>query len=67
MNFYILSFLFLSIYFSRLPNVTVPNAQYIPALIQDAFVVGIVTYSVTVSLAKVFAREFGYSIDTNQV
>jgi hypothetical protein len=36
-------------------------------LIQDAFVIAIVTYSVTVSLAKVFARQYGYSINSNQV
>ena len=52
---------------SRLPNVSLPKAEYVPKLIQDGFVVGIVTFSVTVSLAKVFAREFGYSIDSNQV
>ena len=36
-------------------------------LLQDAFVIAIVTFSVTVSLAQVFARQFSYSIDSNQV
>ena len=36
-------------------------------LIQDAFIIAIVTYSVTVSLVKVFAREHDYTFDNNQV
>lgn len=44
-----------------------PIVEYIPRLIPDAIVIGIVTYTVTVSLAKVFAKEFGYSINSNQV
>ena len=51
----------------RLPNITVPNLQLIPTLVQDGFVIGIVTFSVSVSLAKVFARQFGYKVDSSQV
>lgn len=36
-------------------------------LLQDAFVIAIVTFAVTVSLAQVFARQYSYSIDSNQV
>ena len=54
-------------FFLSLPQVSVPKVGFIPTLLQDAFVIGIVTYSVSVSLAKVFAREFGYSINSDQV
>ena len=33
----------------------------------DALVIAVVTYAVTVSLAKVFAREHGYNISNDQV
>ena len=51
----------------RLPNVSTPNVNYVLPLLQDAFVISIVTFAVTVSLAKVFARQYNYSVDSNQV
>ena len=41
--------------------------SYVLPLLQDAFVISIVTFAVTVSLAKVFARQYNYSVDSNQV
>ena len=51
----------------RLPSVTSPNVDYALLLLQDAFVISVVTFAVTVSLAKVFARRYSYSVDSNQV
>ncbi len=54
----------------RVPGFTPPTKQfplYAIYLIQDAFVISIVTYSVTVSLVQTFAREHQYTFDNNQV
>ena len=42
-------------------------SEYFLLLLQDAFVISIVTFSITVSLAQVIAWQFNYSIDSNQV
>ena len=51
----------------RPPSVTIPNMNYALLLLQDAFVISIVTFAVTISLAKVFAKRYSYSVDSNQV
>ena len=53
--------------YRRLPSVTRPNMDYALLLLRDAFVISIVTFAVTVSLAKVFAKRYSYSVDSNQV
>uniref|UniRef100_A0A8C6KC53 Solute carrier family 26 member 5 n=1 Tax=Nothobranchius furzeri TaxID=105023 RepID=A0A8C6KC53_NOTFU len=45
---------------------TVPEFSLIPKLIPDAFAVAIVGFSMTISLAKIFALKHGYSVDGNQ-
>ena len=49
------------------PAITIPSTSYMLPLLQDAFVIAIVTFSVSVSVAQVFARQFSYSIDSSQV
>uniref|UniRef100_A0A1A7WSC6 Solute carrier family 26, member 5 n=1 Tax=Iconisemion striatum TaxID=60296 RepID=A0A1A7WSC6_9TELE len=44
----------------------VPEFSLIPKLIPDAFAVAIVGFSMTISLAKIFALKHGYSVDGNQ-
>ena len=51
----------------RAPPISVANPAYFLYVLQDAFVISIVTFSVTVSLAQVFARQHGYTIHANQV
>lgn len=48
------------------PPISVANPAYFLYVLQDAFVISIVTFSVTVSLAQVFARQHGYTIHANQ-
>jgi len=48
------------------PPISVPIAEYVGSTIVDAFVISIVTFSVTISLAQVFARRFEYGIHSNQ-
>lgn len=45
---------------------TVPDFSLFPNLTTDAFAVGIVGYSMGISLAKTFALKHGYSVDGNQ-
>lgn len=50
-----------------LPPFTPPQSSHFIDVIQDAFVIAVVSFAVGVSLAKVFAREFDYNISPNQV
>lgn len=52
---------------NRLPNITAPNLSYGISLFKDAFVISIVTFSISVSLSQVFAKQFTYSISSSQV
>ncbi len=49
------------------PPISAPSMEYIGSTIQDAFVIAIVTFAVTVSLAQVFANKLNYTIHSNQV
>ena len=54
-------------YTYRLPPLTSPKASHVGNVIADAFIAVVVCYSVTLSLAKVFAKKHGYTIYPNQV
>ncbi|NXO19755.1 S26A5 protein, partial [Cisticola juncidis] len=45
---------------------TVPEIQLIPAIFMDAIAIAIVGFSMTASMAKIFAIKHGYTIDGNQ-
>ena len=51
----------------RLPGFTTPTVSYMIPLIQDAAVISIVTFSVSISLAQVFAKQYNYTVSANQV
>lgn len=53
--------------YCSLPRFTPPKSTYFIDVLQDAFVIAVVSFAVGVSLAKVFAREFNYTISPNQV
>ena len=57
--FYLLAF--------RLPGTSLPNFKLASMLMKDALVISIITFSVSVSVAKVIAHQFGYKINSNQV
>ena len=50
-----------------LPGTSLPNIGLIPHLIQDAFVISIISFSISVSISKVAAKDLGYTINSNQV
>ena len=54
--------------FPRPPPLSYPNIKYIVgSVIQDSFVIAIVTFAVSVSLAQVFAKKTNHQISSNQV
>ena len=53
--------------FSRLPEPTFPKVTYWPDVISDAFSIAIVSFAITVSIGKLFAKKHGYKISANQV
>ena len=57
----------LTLFVFSLPQLTVPDTNYMLALLPNAFVIAVVTFAVTVSLGQVFAQQFNYSIASDQV
>uniref|UniRef100_A0A3Q0THZ5 Solute carrier family 26 member 5 n=1 Tax=Amphilophus citrinellus TaxID=61819 RepID=A0A3Q0THZ5_AMPCI len=45
---------------------TAPNFFLLPKLLTDSFAIAIVGFSMDISLAKIFALKYGYSVDGNQ-
>lgn len=52
---------------SRLPEPQIPNISFWPEMIKDAFVIGLVAFSINASLGALFARKHKYKIDYTQV
>lgn len=51
---------------SGVPPPTAPQLTLLTKVIGDAFSIAVVAFTVTVSMAKIFAKKHNYSIDTNQ-
>ncbi|KAL6459551.1 hypothetical protein MHYP_G00313100 [Metynnis hypsauchen] len=45
---------------------TVPDFSILPNLVADAIAIAVVGFSMGISLAKIFALKYGYSVDGNQ-
>lgn len=45
----------------------IPDFSILPSLITDAVALAVVGFSIGISLAKIFALKYGYSVDGNQV
>lgn len=50
----------------RLRPPEVPSIHLIPSVFVDAVAIAIVGFSMTISMAKIFALKHGYSVDGNQ-
>lgn len=46
---------------------SVPSLSKISNIFSDAFVIAIVIFATNISLARMFAKKRGYSVDPNQV
>lgn len=62
MNLYIL-------YFSplRLPPVSLPRPEYMLASLPNAFLIAIVSFVISFSVADLFAKKYGHAISSSQV
>ena len=49
-----------------LPKPSLPDFQYIPELYLDSFLIAIVGFAFTLSMAKMIAKNFNYSLNGNQ-
>nr|CAH7731257.1 unnamed protein product [Callosobruchus chinensis] len=49
-----------------LPNPQLPAFELIPSIFLDSFIITMVSYSITMSMALIFARKLTYEIDPNQ-
>lgn len=57
----------LSLTTCRLRAPVVPDISLIPAVFVDAIAIAVVGFSMTASMAKIFALKHGYTVDGNQV
>ncbi|XP_012817139.1 solute carrier family 26 member 6-like isoform X1 [Xenopus tropicalis] len=51
---------------TRLVTPMVPKAEFFAAVVGNAFAIAVVGYTITISLAKMFAMKHGYKVDSNQ-
>ncbi len=49
-----------------IPPLRIPDFKIMPQLIGDAVIIGVVTFALTISMAKLFAKRAGYRIDDTQ-
>ncbi|XP_063926754.1 solute carrier family 26 member 6-like isoform X3 [Zophobas morio] len=49
-----------------LPGITPPVFSLIPEIAVDAFIITMVSYTITMSMALIFARKLSYEVDSNQ-
>ncbi|XP_046682186.1 anion exchange transporter-like isoform X2 [Homalodisca vitripennis] len=49
-----------------LPGFHSPNFELIPAVAVDSFIIAVIAYIVTISMALIFAQKMKYEIDANQ-
>lgn len=53
-------------YYFRLPEPTPPPFELLPVVAIDSFVISIVAYTVSFSMAKIFAKRHSYKVDATQ-
>jgi solute carrier family 26, other len=51
---------------SGFPQPKLPNLFFWPSMLKDAFILALVTNSISISLSKLFARKNKYKVDANQ-
>ncbi|XP_014665693.1 PREDICTED: sulfate transporter-like isoform X2 [Priapulus caudatus] len=51
---------------SGIPSPSAPPVGLLSRVVGDAFPIAVVAFTITVSMAKIFARKHGYEVDANQ-
>lgn len=64
--FYLVSFDDRTKYYSSLSDFELPDLELSKQLIVDGFIISMVSYTVSVSMALIFAQKLNYEIDFNQ-
>jgi MFS superfamily sulfate permease-like transporter len=49
-----------------IPPLRIPDFNFMPTIVGEAVVIGVVAFALTISLAKLFAKRDGYRIDDSQ-
>lgn len=49
-----------------LPAPAIPHLTIIPSIMLDSIIIGIVSYTITLSFGLVYAKKYGYKINSNQ-
>lgn len=52
--------------YSRLPEFQAPNFQLLPVVAMDSFVIAVIAYIVSMSMAFIFAQKLNYEVNPNQ-
>lgn len=53
-------------FFNRLPKPEVPSFELLPLVLVDSIAITMVSYTITISMALIFAQKLSYEIDSNQ-
>ncbi|XP_049820981.1 prestin-like isoform X2 [Aethina tumida] len=51
---------------SGLPEPAIPQFSLMPSIIMDGFTIAVVSYTITLSMALIFAQKLDYEVDPNQ-
>lgn len=51
---------------NRLPKPEVPSLELLPLVAIDSIAITMVSYTITISMALIFAQKLNYEIDSNQ-
>ncbi|XP_033352726.1 solute carrier family 26 member 6-like isoform X1 [Bombus vosnesenskii] len=49
-----------------LPSPTLPPLSLVPSILLDSFIITMVSYTISMSMALIFAQKLGYEVDSNQ-
>lgn len=52
--------------YCRFPSLTVPPLELLPRLVVNGFVIAIISFSINISMASIFAEKHKYRINANQ-
>ncbi|KAL6264121.1 hypothetical protein P5V15_004199 [Pogonomyrmex californicus] len=59
-------YFYIAMFFNRLPKPEVPSFELLPIVLVDSIAITMVSYTITISMALIFAQKLNYEIDSNQ-
>lgn len=58
--------LIFDVFIYRIPSPALPPFELLPSVVVDCIVISIVAYTVSYSMAKIFAKRHNYQVDATQ-